>query len=111
MKLWVDDIRPAPTGYIWAKSVEQAKTMISFAQNGILIGLTDDIFLDVISLDHDAGEFVSDGGDYIEILNWLERVQNNFAWPLSCKFHLHSQNPVGVQNMRRIIQHNNWEEI
>ena len=104
MKLWVDDIRPAPAGYIWAKSVEQAKTMISFAQNGFLIGLTDDIFLDLISLDHD-------GGDYIEILNWLEKVQNAFAWPLSCKFHLHSQNPVGVQNMRRIIQHNHWEEI
>lgn len=111
MKLWVDDIRPAPAGYIWAKSVEQAKTMISFAQNGFLIGLTDDIFLDLISLDHDAGDFASDGGDYIEILNWLEKVQNAFAWPLSCKFHLHSQNLVGVQNMRRIIQHNHWEEI
>lgn len=72
----MDDIRPAPAGYIWAKSVEQAKTMISFAQNGFLIGLTDDIFLDLISLDHDAGDFASDGGDYIEILNWLERVQN-----------------------------------
>ena len=100
MKLWVDDIRPAPAGYIWVKSVEQAKTMISFAQNGFLIGLTDDIFLDLISLDHDAGD-----------LNWLERVQNAFAWPLSCKFHLHSQNPVEVQNMRKIIQHNHWEEI
>lgn len=111
MKLWVDDIRPAPVGYIWAKSVEQAKTMISFAQNGFLIGLTDDIFLELISLDYDAGDFASDGGDYIEILNWLEKVQNAFAWPLSCKFHFHSQNPVGVQNMRKIIQHNHWEEI
>ena len=110
MKVWVDDIRPAPTGYIWIKSVEQAKNIISFVQNGFLIGLSNET-LDLISLDHDAGDFVSDGGDYIEILNWLERVQNAFAWPLSCKFHLHSQNPVGVQNMRRIIQHNNWEEI
>lgn len=28
MKLWVDDLRPAPNGYIWVKSVEAAKTAI-----------------------------------------------------------------------------------
>lgn len=28
MKLWIDDLRPAPSGYIWAKSVKAAKTAI-----------------------------------------------------------------------------------
>ena len=28
MKLWIDDVRPAPAGYIWIKSVNQAKTAI-----------------------------------------------------------------------------------
>ena len=27
LKLWLDDIRPAPDGYIWCKSVEEAKTI------------------------------------------------------------------------------------
>ena len=25
MRLWIDDIRPAPTGFIWVKTVKEAK--------------------------------------------------------------------------------------
>ena len=25
MKLWIDDVRPAPEGYVWCKSVDEAK--------------------------------------------------------------------------------------
>lgn len=49
-----------------------------------------------------------DGRDYIEILNWLESegiVDTGYF------FHIHSMNPVGVENMRRIIQKNGWREI
>jgi hypothetical protein len=62
--------------------------------------------IDLLDLDHDAGDYVSDGGDYIEILNWLEEY-------MICYFpiRIHSMNPVGVENMRRIIQRNNWKEI
>ena len=28
MKLWIDDVRPAPEGYIWIKSVNTAKLVI-----------------------------------------------------------------------------------
>lgn len=28
MKLWIDDIRPAPEGYMWCKSVNEAKRKI-----------------------------------------------------------------------------------
>ena len=28
MKLWVDDVRPAPDGYKWCKSVNEAKEVI-----------------------------------------------------------------------------------
>ena len=30
MKLWIDDVRPAPEGYIWCKSVNEAKRAIEF---------------------------------------------------------------------------------
>lgn len=42
------------------------------------------------------------------IQNWLVRggiVDTGYF------FHIHSQNVVGVENMRRIIEHNNWREI
>ena len=28
MKLWIDDVRPAPEGYVWCTTVNQAKMVI-----------------------------------------------------------------------------------
>ena len=96
--IWVDDVRPAPEGYIWCKSVNQAKQVI----RGEELAGTHIALLDV---DHDAGDFAFDGGDYIQLLNWLEETERDYP------IHIHSMNPVGVQNMRNIIQHNDWEEV
>lgn len=98
MKIWVDDVRPAPKGYVWCKSVNEAKTIISNCVVAYII-------LDVIDIDHDAGEYASDGGDYIKLLDWLEEAELNYP------IHIHSMNPVGVENMRRIIQRNKWIEV
>ena len=60
---------------------------------------------ELIDIDHDAGEFACDGGDYIKLLDWLEQTGRNY--PIK----IHSMNPVGVENMRRIIEHNGWKEV
>lgn len=99
MKIWIDDCRPAPEGYIWLKSVNAAKRYVSMASP---YGVAD---LD-ISIDHDAGDYANDGGDYIKFLDWLEETNRT---PTSIR--IHSMNPVGVENMRRIIQKNGWREI
>ena len=99
MKLWVDDIRPAPKGYIWCKSVNIAiDTICAY----LLVGYTD---IEIIDIDHDAGNYASEGGDYIKLLDWLEEVGLDFP------IHIHSMNPVGIANMRRIIQRNGWTEV
>ena len=103
MKLWVDDMRKPPSNdWIWVQSVVQAiPTICMYERN-----MHDDTI--TIDLDHDAGAFVKYGGDYIEILNWLERegiVDTGYF------FHIHSMNPVGVQNMKAIIDHNGWRLI
>ena len=59
----------------------------------------------LIDIDHDAGIYVSQDGDYIKLLDWLEETGRNYP------IHIHSQNPVGVENMRRIIRKNGWWEI
>lgn len=99
MKLWIDDLRPAPNGYIWAKSVKAAKTAIWQYEHN----MTEDNIL--IDLDHDAGNYVSEGGDYIKLLNWLEAkniVDTGYS------FHIHSMNVVGRMNMEAICRRNNW---
>lgn len=61
--------------------------------------------IDLIDIDHDAGGYAKDGGDYIKLLDWLEETGRNYP------IRIHSMNPVGVQNMRAIIQKNRWIEI
>ena len=33
MKLWIDDVRPAPEGYVWVKTVSKAKSIITKFEN------------------------------------------------------------------------------
>lgn len=102
MKIWVDDIRPAPDGYVWRKSVNSVKRLIKENEHFDTLHLNS---IELIDIDHDAGDFVYDGGDYINILNWLEETGRNYP------IRLHSMNVVGIQNMRMIIQKNGWKEI
>ena len=100
MKLWIDDVRPAPDGYIWAKSVNDAKKNIIAVE---VYHKKDPV--ELIDIDHDAGDFACDGGDYIKFLDQLEDTSRNYP------IRIHSQNIVGVANMRRIIKRNNWREV
>lgn len=107
MKLWIDDVRPAPEGYVWCKSVNDAKRKIEYCESWLNSGLKNLIGFDieVIDVDHDAGEYVYFGGDYIRLLDWLEETGRNYP------IRIHSQNPVGVANMQRIIERNGWKEV
>lgn len=116
MKIWVDDIRKPPYGYVWCKSVNEAIHCIESHEEEIQwlmdIAETVDCYncqnywgIDIIDLDHDAGDYASDGGDYIKLLDWLEETGRSYP------IRIHSMNPVGVENMRRVIERNNWVEV
>lgn len=100
MKLWIDDVRPAPKGYVWLRSVEEARVYI-----GVCEKIADLDQVELIDIDHDAGDYVSDGGDYIKLLDWLEETGRNYP------IRIHSMNPVGRENMRAIIRRNGWTEV
>ncbi len=90
MKIWVDDLRPVPAGYEWAKSVNQAISLVEKAEaNGETI--------EVLDLDHDLGDFYTDGGDAIKLLDWL--AERGTFYPVR----IHTANPVGRENMERMI--------
>lgn len=99
LKIWVDDVRPAPNDYYWCKTVNSVKRLLCDAH---IINCYDIV---VIDLDHDAGDYAKEGGDYIKILDWLEETGRRYP------IHIHSMNPVGVANMKAIIQKNGWQEV
>lgn len=105
MKLWIDDVRPAPDGYIWLKTVNEAIRYIEIYGDHIDFDNNLVDLIELIDIDHDAGEYARYGGDYIKLLDWLEETGRNYS------IHIHSQNVVGVENMRRIIQKNGWKEV
>ena len=100
MKLWIDDVRPAPNEneYVRIRTVSDAIFAILFTE---MWGCP----YSLIDIDHDAGDYASEGGDYIKLLDWLEETGRNYP------IRIHSMNPVGVQNMRAIIQRNGWTEV
>lgn len=102
MKLWIDDVRPAPGDmfheWAWCRSVNVAKTIIEIQEE-----VNNPV--ELIDIDHDAGDYVNQGGDYIKFLDWLEATGRNYP------IRIHSMNPVGVANMRAIIERNGWEEV
>ena len=103
MKLWIDGTRPAPEGYVWCKSVNEAKDTILMLE---LYATVDECYkVELIDLDHDAGDYAGEGGDYIRLLDWLEETKRNYP------IRIHSMNVVGVENMRRIIRRNGWTEV
>jgi hypothetical protein len=106
MKIWVDDVRPAPDGYVWCKSVCAAIYEIEGSELYDWVNENsnrDSITL--IDIDYDAGEYAAYGGDYIKLLDWLEQTGRNYP------IRIHSMNPVGVKNMRAIIKKNCWIEV
>ena len=126
MKLWVDDLRPAPDGYRWCKSVNEAKRIIKGSEECVqrcmnrghncflerdyqgrtrCYDAANQVDIELIDIDHDAGDYANDGGDYIKLLDWLEETGRNYP------IRIHSMNPVGRENMRRIIQRNGWKEV
>lgn len=88
MKIWLDDLRPAPKKYIWCRSVNEAIRFIK----------STDCEIELIDCDHDLGDYAKDGGDGIKLLDWLAEQR------LFYEIHLHTMNPVGRANMERMIR-------
>src|SRR5262245_26305764 len=102
MKVWLDDIRPAPPGWIRTKTVQETITYLALGE------------VTELSLDHDLGENEQTGYDLLCIIEKMvgegtlssayggAESSRRWDWSLP-KFHVHSDNPVGRENMRRAI--------
>src|SRR5687768_16473707 len=92
MKLWVDDLRCAPPGWIWVINVEDAKAVLETGE------------VEELSLDHDLGDTNIPERTGYTLVCWMEEkhVTEGIPFPPICR--VHSDNSVGVEKMRKVLQ-------
>lgn len=105
VNIFVDDIRETPAGFIHFYTVNDC---VGYLRRMYKSGVSE-FYLD---LDNDASDYFDQGGDYINILRYLEDMRRmGHLRHMKIKVHIHSMNPVAVQNMRTIIDVNrDWME-
>lgn len=100
MKLYVDDIRPAPEGWLHSRTVTSAIKLL--AQFGLQI--------DEISIDHDISYSVEVAGtqrpfpspeNFTAVALFISRLY--LQSEQKPKVLIHSANPVGAEEIRRIL--------
>ena len=85
MKLWLDDLRPPPEGWMWARTVEEAMPHLRSGE------------VAEASLDHDLGEGVEEGH---RLVLWMAE---HGIWPTQA-ISVHSSNPPGAEMMAAVIE-------
>ena len=94
MKLWVDDIRPAPEGFIWIKTVNELINLVSKYYKDAYSKIN------IISLDNDLGKNEPEG---YKFLDHLEFMRYKFGIPLPNEIRVHSANAVARKRMNQVI--------
>ena len=89
MKLWLDDVREAPKGWVWAKTAQVAKDLLDSCE------------FEQISLDHDLGD--EGCGTGYDVVCHLENKAYE-GHPIPQIIEIHSANPVGIARMRAGIE-------
>lgn len=85
--MWLDDVRPAPTGWTHVRSVNEAVDLLRSAE------------VIEASLDHDLGDYAHDGGDGYRVTDWMAEHDR---WPVG-GVRCHSANPVGRARIEATI--------
>lgn len=94
IKVWLDDIRPAPDNS-WIKVTDTGSCLNIIFHNKV----------EILSLDHDLGsEDCWTGYDLLNILEeaFITKKYGDFYLPITIL--VHSDNPVGRQKMLQAIQ-------
>lgn len=86
MKLWIDDLRAPPDGWVWVKTSAQAIDQLGCE-------------VEEISFDHDLG-----GDDTaMPVAQCIEYMAHEGLLPPP-KWHIHSANPVGRANLKAALE-------
>jgi hypothetical protein len=85
LRLWLDDARAAPEGWVHACTVAEAQALLASGE------------VEQASLDHDLGMDQPDGS---ALVRWMEQTGH---WPKTRPV-VHSMNPAGRATMEAVIE-------
>jgi len=91
MKIYLDDLRPCPNGWILAKNAGEAITLL--ATN----------LVEMISLDHDLGPPILTNGTGYEVIKYIEAMVYLDESYVPPEIIIHTGNPVGRKNMDLVL--------
>jgi hypothetical protein len=101
MKVWLDDVRQPPPGWVHVTTPEQAIELLRSRE------------VEVISLDHDLGLTTTQAERTgYDVLAWLEEAVATCQWDHALPLiRVHSANPVGWRRMEQAIDaiQRHWE--
>ena len=101
MKLWIDAVQQPPEGYVWCQTVDGAKSVILHPGIGALE--CENTEIELIDIGLDAGAYAQYGGNYIELLKWLEETGSNYP------IRIHTRDDESISKMRRTLANfNKW---
>jgi hypothetical protein len=89
VKLWLDDTRPAPNGWSWAKTASEAISLLKMEK------------IEEISLDYDLGSASLYGTGYDVALFIEEGARSGSLEKM--KWAIHSETPDGVYRMETAL--------
>ena len=94
MKIYLDDRRKPPPGYVLVKTVNELKKLVK--EHGKEI--------EVLDLDNYLGEYSAFGGNGIDFIRWLEEAvyTGEVELNLSVKIISHSSDPVMAEKIEEI---------
>lgn len=87
MKIYLDDERPAPEGWVLVKTVPAFIDLMRSARGRV----------EEVSLDHDLGE--EGGGTGHDAVSWLEEQVLAYDYPAPRRVHVHTSNPSARPRM------------
>jgi len=100
VKLWLDDVRPAPEGWAWARTNEQAKQILALG-NVVECSLDHDLGYHDVELPDDPDELAEvlilkgqSEETGLDLVHWM--VENEFV---PARVTIHSWNPDGAKYM------------
>ena len=100
INIYLDDLRPAPEGFILARNVKECQNLIINNRGKV----------NILSLDHDLGKGKT-GYDLVKWLSFYNEREGYGENYFPKEIYLHTMNPVGRMNIYQLLEYYKPDDV